>query len=125
VTGDTLRDMERFDIRLRGGFVVLMIALGLMSCGLTPLLMWLVSVRHYPKSLDAEGVTIRDGTKLPWNALTARRRLILRRNGRQTVTGVGLEFGATKVAIAPRAFVDGERVLPYLSKVLGVDLTLP
>lgn len=118
--------MDRLDLHLKGSFIALMIALGLMSCGLTPLIMWLVSVKDYPKALDSEGVTLRNGQRLPWKALTGRRRLIFRtRNGRQTVTGLGLSFGKTQVKIAPKVWVEGSRVLPYLSRVLGEDLTVP
>ena len=45
--------MERLELHLKGTFVLLMIALGFMSCGLTPLIIWLVSVKDYPKALDA------------------------------------------------------------------------
>jgi|SRR5436190_12762913 hypothetical protein len=117
--------MDRLDLHLKGGFIVLMVALGLMSCGLTPLVIWLVSIKDYPKSLDPEGVTLRNGQRLPWKDLTERRRLIFRRGGRQVVTGVGLVFGKTQVKIAPRVLAEGSRVLPYLSRILGEDLTVP
>jgi hypothetical protein len=118
--------MDRLDLHLKGSFVALMVVLGLMSCGLTPLLMWLVSVKDYPKALDAEGVTLRNGQKLPWKTLTEKKRLILRaKSGRQVVTGVGLVFGKTHVKIAPRVLAEGPRVLPYLSRILGEDLSAP
>ena len=118
--------MDRLELHLKATFVVLMIALGLMSCGMVPLLMWFVSVRHYPKALDREGVTLNNGKRLPWRDLTAKRRLVLRtRSGRQVVTGVGLSFGETNVNIAPRVLAEGPQVLPFLSRVLGEDLAKP
>ena len=96
------------------------------AVGLTPLVIWLLSVKHYPRSLDPEGVTLKSGQRLPWKDLTQKRRLVVQtRSGRKTVTGVGLVFGKTQVKIAPRVLVDGARVLPYLSRVLGEDLTTP
>jgi hypothetical protein len=118
--------MDRLDLHLKGTFVVLMIALGLMSCGMVPLLMWFMSIRHYPKALDPEGVTLKDGRRLPWKDVTAKRRLVLRtRSGRHVVTGVGLSFGKTNVNIAPRVLAEGPEVLPFLSRVLGEDLAKP
>jgi len=119
--------MDRLDLHLKGTFIVLMIALGFMSCGMAPLVMWFLSIRHYPKALDREGVTLKDGRRLPWKDLTGKKRLILRKQGssRAVVTGVGLEFGKTTVNIAPRVLVEGAQVLPFLSSVLGEDLSKP
>jgi len=119
--------MERLDLHLRNGFILILVVLGVMSCGLTPLLIWFVSIKDYPKSFDAEGVTLRNGRRLPWKDLTETRRLILRSRGggRQVVTGVGLVFGKTHVKVAPRVLVEGPRVFPYLSRILGQDLTKP
>jgi hypothetical protein len=115
--------MERLELHLKGGFIAIMVILGFMSCGLTPLVMWLVSVKDYPKALDAEGVTLRSGQKLPWSQLTEKKKLVLRRGSQKTVTGLGLVFGKKRVNIAPRALVEGDRVLPFLSRILREDLT--
>ena len=117
--------MDRLELHLGGGFIALMIALGLMSFGFVPLVIWLAAVKDYPKALDAEGVTLRNGRKLPWSQLTGTRRLIVRRGSQRAVTGVGLVFGKKTVKIAPRVLREGARVLPYLSRILGADLTRP
>jgi hypothetical protein len=117
--------MDRLDLHLTTTFKVLMVFLGFMSCGVTPLVMWFVSVKDYPKAFDAEGVTLRAGQKLPWRSVTGVKRLVVRRGGSEYVTGVGLSFGNTQVKIAPRVLVEGNRVLPYLSRALGQDLTRP
>jgi hypothetical protein len=119
--------MDRLDLHLKGTFILLMIVLGFMSCGMVPFVVWFVSVRHYPKALDRDGVTLKDGRRLPWKDVTAKKRLILRKAGSNhaVVTGVGLSFGKTTVSIAPRVLVEGPQVLPFLSRVLGEDLTKP
>jgi len=118
--------MDRLELHLKGWFVVLMIALGLMSCGLTPLIIWLVSVKDYPKALDAEGVTLRNGQRVLWKQLTARRKLIFRaKSGRQVVTGVGLTFGNIQVKLAPRVLIEGPQIFPFLKRILGEDLSIP
>lgn len=117
--------MNRLDLHLTTMFKVLLVLLGFASCGLTPLVMWLVSVRHYPKAFDAEGLTLRSGQKLPWKAVTGVKRLLVQHGSTQSVAGVGLTFGSTQVKIAPRVLAEGNQVLPYLSRVLGQDLTRP
>src|SRR5947207_11852668 len=116
--------MDRLELHLKGWFVALMIALGFMSCGLTPLIIWFVSVKDYPKVLDAEGVTLRNGQRVPWQSLTAKRKLIFRtKMGRQIVTGVGLTFGNVQVKLAPRVLVEGAQIFPFLKRILGEDLS--
>lgn len=116
--------MDRLELHLSGGYTAMLVALGLISCGFVPLCMWAMAIKDYPKALDAEGVTLKSGRKLPWRELTEKRRSILRTSGgKKFVTGVMLRFGDTRVAIAPRALKEGRQVLPYLSRVLGEDFT--
>jgi hypothetical protein len=117
--------VDRLDLHLKGGFIVLLVLLGCMSCGLTPLVMWLVAVRKYPKGLDSQGVTLRNGERVPWSALTGKKKTILSNGGRKSVVGVMLTFGETKVSVAPRVMVEETQVLPFLSRVLGEDFTTP
>jgi hypothetical protein len=117
--------MDRLELRLAGWFTFMMIALGFMSCGFAPLVMWLTTIKDYPKVIDPEGVTMRNGSRFSWKDLTSKRKLVFLNRGRQTVMGLGLTFGTTQVKIAPRALEGGERVLPYLSRILGEDLTRP
>ena len=117
--------VDRLDLHLKSGFIVLLVLLGCMSCGLTPLVMWLLAVRKYPKGLDRQGITLRNGEHVPWSALTAKKKTILNNRGRKSVVGVILTFGERKVSIAPRVLVEETQVLPFLSRVLGEDFTLP
>jgi hypothetical protein len=117
--------MDRLELRLSGGFVFLLVALGLMSCGFAPLVIWLVTIKDYPKAIDAQGVTLRNGRLLPWKELSGKRKLVVHSGSRQFVAGVSLTFGKVQVKIAPRALQGGERVLPYLGRILGEDLTRP
>jgi hypothetical protein len=120
-----VRTVDRLDLHLKSSFIVILILLGCMSCGLTPLIMWFVALKKYPKGLDDQGVTLRNGERLPWSALTGKNKTILRKGGRQSVVSVILTFGETKVSIAPRVLVEETQVLPYLSRVLREDFTKP
>lgn len=117
--------MERLELRLKAGFIVLLVVLGVMSCGLTPLIIWLVSIKDYPRLLDAAGVTLRNGKQVSWRELTRRQKVVVQRGSLRYVSGIVLNFGKTTVKIAPRVLVEGNRVLPYISQVLGEDLTRP
>jgi hypothetical protein len=86
---------------------------------------WFVAVKKYPKSLDGQGVTLRNGERVPWSAVTGRKKTILSNRGRKSVVGVILTFGERKVSIAPRVLVEDTQVLPFLSRVLGEDFTTP
>jgi hypothetical protein len=116
-------NVDRFDVRLKGGYVALLVALGFMSCGFAPFIMWVTAISKYPRSFDTEGVTLRSGQKIPWRDLTERRRTVLQGRRHNTVTALGLKFGKVSVAIAPTVWVDGHDVLPRLSRILGEDLT--
>ena len=117
--------MERLALQLKAGFIVLLVVLGVMSCGLTPLIIWLVSIKDYPRMLDAEGVTLRNGNRVSWRELTQRKKVVVQRGSLRYVSGIVLHFGKTTVKIAPRVLADGNRVLPYISRILGEDLTRP
>jgi hypothetical protein len=117
--------VERLDLHLKGSFIVILVLLGCVSCGITPLIMWLATVKNYPKGLDGEGVTLRSGARVPWSSLTGKKKMILRRGGRKSVIGVVLTFGSTKVNIAPRVLAEETQVLPFLSRVLREDFTTP
>lgn len=116
--------MERLEIHWSKSFLFTMVGLGLISCGFVPLIMWLVTARHYPKAIDSQGVTMGNGQVLPWSALTQKKRTVLEgSSGRRTVVGVALHFGKTVVQIAPSSFAEGYAVLDFISRILGEDLT--
>lgn len=57
------------EVRLTGFYKLTMGCGGLMSFGVVPLAMWFAS-RRFPRSLDAEGATLRNGQRLLWAELT-------------------------------------------------------
>jgi len=115
--------MNRMDLHLKGSFIVLMVILGCMSFGFVPLVIWLMASRHYPKALDSEGVTMRGGQRLLWRDLTEKKRLVVQNGSSKYVAGLGLKFGRKNVHIAPTWLVEGPQVLPYVSRILGEDVT--
>src|SRR5689334_5319207 len=110
--------MERLDLHLKVTFLILLVVLGMTSRGVTSLIIWLIGVRYYPKAIDAEGVILRNGERRSWRELTRREKFVVRSGSRSRVNGVGLYFGNTTVKIAPSVLVEGDRVLPYISRIL-------
>ena len=115
--------MNRLDLHLKPSFIAMMVILGCMSFGFVPLVIWLMAARHYPKALDSDGITLRTGEKLLWRDLTEKKRMIVENGRSRYVAGVGLKFGKKNVQIAPAWLAEGPQVLPYVSRVLGEDLT--
>ena len=81
------------EVKPRVGWYVGLVLLGVISAGILTIML-LVQLRSWPRRLDQEGMTLRDGTFLPWNELT---------DGIQTrsagVEQIRLSFGATQVPI--------------------------
>ena len=103
-----------------------MVILGLMSLGFVPLVMWFLAVRHYPKSLDSEGITLKSGERLLWKDLTGTSKLVFKASsGSKYLTGLGLKFGKKQVNIAPRVLAEGPQVFPFIGRILGQDAITP
>lgn len=96
----------RIDVSLTRFYKVTMGCGGLMSLGVVPLAMWFGS-RKFPRTLDAEGVTLRNGQRLKWSELTPIK-MVTQRGG---VLGWKLEAQDGRFANFPYAsLVDSDRV---------------
>jgi hypothetical protein len=117
--------MDRMDLHLSRGFTIIMVVAGLFTCGMVPLILWVFTIKDYPKSLDTEGITLKSGERLLWKDLTQKRKQVsILSNDRRIVTGVSLHFGKKHVKIAPQVLAEGYDSLRFISGILGEDLTV-
>lgn len=112
--------MDRLELHFNRRFKIMMVLLGLVSFGFLPLLLWFAAARHYPRALDAEGVTLRSGERLPWRDLTGRHTTVARLGGgRSAVTVVDLRFGRRTAKISVPMLAEGAQAVAYLDRLLG------
>jgi hypothetical protein len=90
-------------IDLKPAFRTTAIFLSVISLGVFYLAVWLPSVSRYPRILDEEGMTLRNGTRLSWSKLTE---VISRPAG-----VLWLQFGKERAIIAPSSIDRADEVL--------------
>jgi hypothetical protein len=86
------------------------VTFGLFSAGLIPLVLHF-SRRQWPRVVDGEGLTLRDGTRIPWRACTH----VAKAQGR-----TDLVFGGTTVWFPAWQIRDGKQILAEIRDHLGV-----
>ena len=110
-------------VGLGGLYVFRLIMLGLVSCGLIALLDYLIRARRFPKLVDAEGMTLRSGTRVSWRELTGVTRVRYTRYGFRVAGALELSFGRTTALIRPMYVANAEQVIAYISQVTGRPLS--
>lgn len=109
-------------VHYSGSYKVILWLVGFFTLGIGPLAMWL-STRSWPKELDGEGMTLRNGRRVRWDELTDIRRVTVVNNMGRRITGrLDLIFGKTKVQIVPQSLEEGPAIMSYLSGVVGQEL---
>src|SRR3954468_5049272 len=78
--------MNTLDVHLSRFFVGVMIIAGIFTCGVAPLLMWF-SARKFPRAIDPEGLTLRNGTRLLWSDLSDVKRVTVVSQSGTRITG--------------------------------------
>jgi hypothetical protein len=102
--------MQRTEIHVSVGFWVVAVLLGVVTFGIVPLAMvW--SRKNWPKVLDDTGLTLGDGTRIPWTACTHV----------QKVPGrTDLIFGGTTVPFPTFSIRHGKKILADIRARLGL-----
>ena len=67
--------------------------------------------KKWPRVIDQEGLTLRNGTRIPWSACS---NVVTHQNRTELI------FGATTVPLYTRWFVDGEQIRLWVRQRLGV-----
>ena len=102
--------MQRHEIRVSVGFYIVAIGLGLLTFGIVPLLM-IFSRRNWPKIIDDEGLTLGDGTRIPWKACT---------HVAKVPGSTQLVFGGTTVPFPTFSIRRGKQILAEIRERLGI-----
>jgi hypothetical protein len=102
--------VQRHEIRVSVGFWILAVGLGLLTFGIAPLAM-IFSRKSWPKIVDDEGLTLGDGTRIPWKACTH----VAKVSG-----STQLVFGGTTVPFPTFSIRRGKSILADIRTRLGL-----
>lgn len=111
--------MNTLTIEINPAFRMLLWILGIFTLGVGALGMWL-QTRSWPRVMDDDGITLRNGTRVRWSECTkiVRVTAVTEHGGR--ISGrADLLFGKTRVRLVPQSLVQGQAVLDYASAHLG------
>ena len=99
-----------------------MVILGLFSMGVAPWAIWR-SMRTWPAQADEEGMTLRNGTRIPWTDFTQIRKVDVMLNGRKVSQRFDLRWPKGKVSIVPDRLFEGDTVAQYVWDRLPTAVT--
>jgi hypothetical protein len=102
--------VQRHEIRVSVGFILVCVLLGLVTFGVVPLIM-ILARRGLPKVVDDDGLTLGDGTRIPWKACTH----IAKVPGQTQ-----LVFGGTTVPFPTFSIRRGKQILSEIRERLGL-----
>ncbi|HXU74309.1 MAG TPA: hypothetical protein VN947_33670 [Polyangia bacterium] len=103
--------MQRHEIRVSVGFVAVCVILGVVTFGIVPLVL-ILSRRNLPKIVDDEGLTLGDGTRIPWKACT---------HVAKVPGTTQLVFGGTTVSFPTFSIHHGKAILAEIRQRLGLS----
>ncbi|MGZ3441532.1 MAG: hypothetical protein ACXVDD_18560 [Polyangia bacterium] len=102
--------MQRHEIRVSVGFWIVAVGLGLVTFGIAPLAM-IFSRKNWPKIVDDDGLTLGDGTRIPWQACT---------HVAKVPGSTQLVFGGTTVPFPTFSIRRGKQILGDIRQRLGL-----
>ncbi len=106
------------EIKLSGFYKSVIVIAGIFTLGIGALAMWL-QLRSWPKRIDAEGITLRNGKHLTWGEFTEKRNVtVINQMGHQMASRVELVFGKTIVRIVAPSLKNGYEVISYVDQIL-------
>jgi hypothetical protein len=106
-------------IELSSGFKMTLWLIGLFTCGVGALGLWLTA-RSWPRIMDDEGITLRNGKRVLWRDCTRVVQVSAVAEGGGRISGrAELEFGAVKVPLVPQSVAQGQAMLDYASRRVG------
>jgi hypothetical protein len=102
--------VQRHEIRVSVGYLIIIIILAPLTLGIVPLVM-LLSRRNWPKIVDHDGLTLGDGTRIPWKACT---------HVAKVPGTTQLVFGGTTVPFPTFSIRRGKQILGEIRQHLGL-----
>jgi len=119
---DTMKEaaLGELEVHLSDSFISGMIILGLMSFGILAPALWR-SARMWPRSLNQEGIRLRNEKRVFWKDITGLRRVTVGSHIVPRYSRIDLTFGRTTVRIVSGSLAEGFEVLDYLAAVFGSE----
>ena len=102
--------MQRHEIRVSVGYIIVCVVLGVISAGIVSLIL-VLSRRNLPKIVDDDGLTLGDGTRIPWKACT---------HVTKAPGATQLVFGGTTVSFPTFSIRRGKLILGEIRQRLGL-----
>jgi len=105
-------------IDLGPGFKMALWLLGLFTCGVGALALWLTA-RSWPRTMDDDGITLRSGKRVLWRDCTRVVQVTAMGDGTRISGRAELEFGKVKVPLVPQSVLQGQAMLDFASRRVG------
>lgn len=102
--------MQRHQIHVSIGFWIIAVLLGALTAGIVPLVM-VLGRRNWPRIVDDDGLTLGDGTRIPWSACT---------HVAKVPGATQLVFGGTTVPFPTFSIRRGKEILADIRQRLGL-----
>lgn len=114
--------MDRIEVHLGRNVRVLLILLVPLTLGIGTIAVWL-SMLSWPKLVDGEGITTRQGKRYTWSGLTNVKPVtVVNRYGQRVSGRLDLLFGKSRVQVVPHSLREGPEVMSLISRTLGVNV---
>lgn len=111
------------DIHFGYPYLTFLVCTAIPTLGLLPL-GFLSQTRRWPKRMDPEGLTLRNGTRLSWSEIHDTTLHQRRMDGVPVNRWCELHAKDFRISIIPNALAEGRGALEFASKMLGQDLTV-
>ena len=111
------------EAKLVRSFRTRLILIGLLSCGIGSLVLYLIS-RGYVRTLDDQTVTTRGGKVFSWSDLKTVSPVYVQRHGNRRLNHVDLIFSNGKAGVFYQMFENGAEVLHFVRTKTGQNFSL-
>lgn len=111
-----------FDVHLSLPFLAFTFAIGIVTLGVTAIPFWVMS-RRFPRRVDREGLTLRNGTLIRWQDVSSVTKGVKTMGGTPIGVWYDLETVSGKVPIIVNNLANGRAVLNFCSRQLGQTLS--
>lgn len=110
-----------FEVHLSYPYLTFVTFLGIVTFGIFLLPFWIQS-RRWPKQIDPQGMTLRNGSRLAWPEITNITKR--RKTFGGSVVSVTYDFyaGVVQGTVVPNSLAEGWGVVEFASRALGRDL---
>lgn len=108
--------MDRVEVKLSFGYILLLAFFGLLTFGILPLVM-VFELRKWPRVFDRKGLETRGGLRIPWSELSSVSWLQA-----GFAKQLSINFGATEVKLLPVWVRDKQKVIAFLGEVTNRKL---